>query len=733
MADAAYNDKYPSLMIAHDALEGLQNSMDKYPLWDATVKANIKEISDVIKDSIEVPIPKDMAGGYTHTRHKNNYLNAQKAAVLYQITQEEPYAIYVRDMLLEYAKIYKDLPLHPEPRSYARGKLFWQCLNDANWLVYMSQAYDAIHSYLTPQEISILEKHLFVPMADFLSLETPQFFNRIHNHSTWGNVAVGMIGLAMDNQELIDRALYGMEIDSTTIGQKDNDGGFIRTADQKAGFLANLEEPFSPDGYYTEGPYYQRYAMYPFLVFAQGLQNKRPDLKIFEYKDSVLLKAVDALLQLTDSDGDFFPINDGQKGMSYYSRELVSAVNIAYYYGSRNPSLVDLAIKQGQVQLDQTGLAVAQAAANGNVKPFEKRSLMLRDGSQGDEGGLAVIRSDRQDLELLFKFTGQGLSHGHYDKLSYSLYQDGHEVIPDYGLARFVNVEQKNGGGYLKENKTWAKQTVAHNTLVQDEKSHFDGDYETGAAHHSQLEFYDFAFAKAKIVQATEQNAYPGTSMNRTIAMLQVPGVDHDVVVDILKINSNESHQYDLPLYYQGQILQVNQKVKKGNELKPLGTQNGYQHLWKSGVATANSDNTTLNWLDAYKRFYTATMATSQGDQLIFVDLGANDPFNNLKTQPGVIQRKSTTKEAVFAMAIEAHGSYDPVSELSSGAYGSLSNLEIVSSNEDYIGLVLTTKKGIMQMLIVTLRDHEKDTDHDMTINNKNYKWTGPYWYGQIN
>ncbi|KQC33311.1 hypothetical protein AAU57_08270 [Nonlabens sp. YIK11] len=61
--------------------------------------------------------------------------------------------------------------------------------------------------------------------------------------------------------------------------------------------------------------------------------------------------------------------------------------------------------------------------------------------------------------------------------------------------------------------------------------------------------------------------------------------------------------------------------------------------------------------------------------------------------KPGVIQRKSTTKEAVFAMAIEAHGSYDPVSKLSSGAYGRLSNLEVVSSNEDYVGLIITTKK----------------------------------------
>ena len=37
----------------------------------------------------------------------------------------------------------------------------------------------------------------------------------------------------------------------------------------------------------------------------------------------------------------------------------------------------------------------------------------------------------------------QGLSHGHYDKLSYSFHDNGDEIIQDYGLVRFVNIGQK--------------------------------------------------------------------------------------------------------------------------------------------------------------------------------------------------------------------------------------------------------------------------------------------------
>ena len=111
---------------------------------------------------------------------------------------------------------------------------------------------------------------MFRPFADHISIDSPQFYQRVHNHSTWGNAAVGMIGLVMNDEELIERALYGIKgliLDKTA---KDDDGGYLNK-DGKAGFLANIEEPFSPDGYYTEGPYYQRYAMYPFLIFAEYL------------------------------------------------------------------------------------------------------------------------------------------------------------------------------------------------------------------------------------------------------------------------------------------------------------------------------------------------------------------------------------------------------------------------------------------------------------------------------
>ncbi len=296
---------HPSLILTQQGVKDIRANLGNIPIFDESLAATQEEVDAEINNGIEVPIPKDYSGGYTHERHKRNFIMMQKAGVLYQILEDEKYANFVKDLLFEYAKMYPTLPIHPKPRSYARGKIFWQCLNDSNWLVYTSQAYDCIYNFLTEEERNTLETDLFRPFADFISKENPNFFNRVHNHSTWGNAAVGMIALAMDDDSLLQRALYGYKDAQINPNLKDDDGGYINR-DGKMGFLANLEEPFSPDGYFTEGPYYQRYASYPFLIFAQALQNKKPELNVLYHKDSVLIKSVNALINLSDADGEFF-------------------------------------------------------------------------------------------------------------------------------------------------------------------------------------------------------------------------------------------------------------------------------------------------------------------------------------------------------------------------------------------------------------------------------------------
>ena len=722
--------EHPRLIMTKEGVEEIRKTLGQVPLFDSSVEITQQEVDVEIAIGIDTPIPTDYSGGYTHERHKKNFVIAQKAGALYQILRDDKYAEYVRDMLFQYEAMYKDLPVHPKTRSYARGKLFWQCLNDSNWLLYMAQAYDSIHTFLSEEERQTLNHNLFRPFADFISIGNPQFYNRIHNHSTWGNAAVGMIGLVMDDQELIDRALYGIEDDGLEVGLKDDDGGFIKVEGQKTGFLANLEHPFSPDGYYTEGPYYQRYAMYPFLIFALAMDNVKPELGVFQHKDGVLLKAVNALLNLSDAEGDFFPLNDAQKGMSYFSASLVTAVDIAYHYGGQNPQLLSVAEKQGQVLLDQAGLSVAIGLRDGKTQTFVKQSINLSDGVEGDEGGVAVLRYGDEDLAVVFKYAAQGLSHGHYDKLSFSLYDRGDEVIQDYGLVRFVNIGQKGGGNYLKENQSWAKQTIAHNTITQNQKSHFKAKYELGSQHHSELHFFDVSRDNAQVVSARETNAYPGTELHRTMAIIKPENFAKPLVLDIVKVASKTKNQYDLPFYFMGQVLETNFDYEAPSSLLPLGDSDGYQHLYLEGKGKPSSDSSQFNWLVEGK-FYTLTAATKATDELLFTRVGATDPEFNLRRDAALMIRRKDVGDTLFVSVIEPHGFYSPVSELSVNPNSNISAVKVVQDSDAYTAVTITNVENQSSIFIVANADASVSQRHQLTIGGKQYNWQGPYYLGE--
>jgi hypothetical protein len=719
-----YAVQHPRLLLTADGVQHIRSSLGQAPLFDGTVELTKQEVDAEMALGIHVPLPADFSGGYTHERHKRNFFIAEKAGALFQILGDEKYATYLRDMLFEYAEMYPKLPLHPKERSYARGKLFWQCLNDANWLLYMSLAYDTIYDWLPEQDREFLNTQLFRPFADFLSIGNPQFFNRVHNHSTWGTAAVGMLGLVLDDIELIERALYGLKDDGLKLGALDDDGGFIKVANQRVGFLANLEEPFSPDGYYTEGPYYQRYAMYPFLAFAIAMENAKPEYKVLQHKGGVLLNGVNALIQLSDANGEFFAINDAQKGMSIFTPSMTLAVSAAYAYGDKNPQLLSVAEGQGRVRLDQAGLALATGLAAGRAEPREQRSVLLTDGPEGKQGGIGVLRRD--NLSAVFKFTAQGLSHGHYDKLSYSFHDNGEEIIQDYGLVRFVNIGQKGGGNYLPENTTWAKQSIAHNTMVLDQKSHFDGEYAKGSQHHSTLAYAALDDESLLTLYAEEINAYPNAKLARALSLVSLPQLDRPLLVDLVTV-SGAAKTIDVPTHYLGQFIEISEPLVAPTTLVPLGTDSGYQHILEEARTDVVSGAALkFTWLNA-NRFYTMFRSATPGDIFFHGRVGANDPDFNLRRDPVLIHRRSPVGERnSFVSVIDSHGSYSPVTELSMGQQSLIRDLDIVFDSLEYTVATITLRSEDSFFLAWAHKEFSSVETHEIQLPSGRLRWTGP-------
>ena len=726
---------HPNLTITKSGVKLIKENLDEGPLFKATLASTIEEVDAEIELGVKVPIPKDMAGGYTHERHKRNFFVLQKAGNLFQITGDEKYAAYIKESFMAYAEMYPTLPLHPTNRSYATGKIFWQCLNDANWLVYCSQAYDCIYDYLTPGERTHLEINLFRPFADFISIENPQFFNRVHNHSTWANAAVGMMGLAMHDEELIERALFGIQDDGIDPTMVDNDGGYIKVEGQKkAGFFAQLDYSFSPDGHFTEGPYYLRYAMSPFLLFAKCLHNARPELKIYEYRNGILEKAIYSLLNETDANGLFFPINDAQKGMSWLSREVVSAIDIGYHDFGLNPMLLSIAEKQEKVLLDENGFVVSRDLEKGMAVPFSHQSIAYTDGADGTMGGIGILRGsngDEGEVCLLMKYAAHGMGHGHFDRLGYSLYDETGEVIQDYGSARWVNIDQKGGGRYLPENKTFAKQTIAHNTITANEVSQYNGSVKEGDANASMQYLFDVSNEDVQVVSAKDTSAYAGIDIHRTMMLLKDDHFRKPLLIDIFKLSSEEENNYDLPVWFLGHLLSASFDYKKESEtLNVLGSDHGYQHIWKEATGHSDQESAQITWFGNAK-FYTLTTATNPADELIFVKSGANDPNFNLRYDPALIHRKKKAKNALFVSAIESHGKYNPVSEISSDPFSGLDKIEVLHDDADYTVIKVSGKADNSWTIGVANVDSSTTTKHALEIENNVISWTGPLYFNK--
>lgn len=694
----------PSLILTAEAVEDIKAAKGDIALFDAARDEAIRRVGKSLREGVVVPIPKDPGGGYTHERHKENYKVIHDAGLLYQLTGEEKYLEHAKALLLAYANIYTDLPLHSAKKNQNPGKLFWQNLNESVWLVYAIQGFDAIAAGLLDADRTRIENDLLRPAADFLSLESPTTFRKIHNHGTWAAAAVGMTGYALKDEALVKRALLGL----------DGDGS--------SGFLAQLDQLFSPDGYYTEGPYYQRYALMPFVVFAQAIDNNEPERKIFKHRDGILLKAIDATIQQSYA-GKFFPLNDAIKSKGLDTQELVYAAATAYALTGRD-DLLSVAQYQGKTVLSGPGLAVAKAAAKSDPADFAFRTMLLRDGQKGDQGALAILRMGGGALAqtVLVKNTSQGFGHGHFDKLAITLFDGGHEILSDYGAARFLNVPTKEGGRYLPENNSWAKQTIAHNTLVLNETSQFGGDWRVSQKYWPTLLHFQAGDA-LNVVSAELWDAYPGAKITRTLVQLKSDKLGAPILLDILRTQAEEAATFDLPFYAQAQLVDFKGTVKKSAmSLSPLGEKHGYQHLWVQGIGAPKGDHIAVSWLKD-TQFYTLHTLAPQDTKPVFVRLGANDPNFNLRPEQGVILRAPKAKSATFVSIFEPHGTYNTKDEFTVGSETQILSMEHAS--KDGRDLVILTLRGGGRITVVISHNPSAKARHKIQHEGRSYRWRG--------
>jgi hypothetical protein len=354
-------------------------------------------------------------------------------------------------------------------------------------------------------------------------------------------------------------------------------------------------------------------------------------------------------------------------------------------------------------------------------------SIEFTDGHDGQRGGLGILRSGtgRDASMLLMKYGVHGQGHGHFDKLHFTLFDGGREVVPDYGFSRWINIEPKFGGRYLPENDTYAMQTVAHNTVVVDQTTQAGGKESASEAAWGERHWFDARNPNAQGMSARADRFYPGVGMQRTMLLLRDARLPYPVVVDLYRLASGAEHTYDYPVHFRGPLIATSVKYQANTtRLEPVGQKHGYEHLWKEAAGTSDS-TVRLTWLDG-SRYYTVTTAAAPGTEVLFARTGAADPNFNLIAEPLMLVRRRAA-DHTFASVIEPHGYFNEAQERSEQARPRIQQVRLVGSDARATVVEVTGEGGLRWTVMATNGPANATARHSATFGGRTYTWTGNF------
>ena len=199
------------------------------------------------------------------------------------------------------------------------------------------------------------------------------------------------------------------------------------------------------------------------------------------------------------------------------------------------------------------------------------------------------------------------------------------------------------------------------------------------------------------------------------------------MILDMMRLSAPEPHIYDLPFHYTGHLINSSFPAQKATAaLYPMPGQFGYQHLWKECEAVVAEPNAWFTILQG-ERFYSVTTTLDNG-RTFLVRSGANDPNNNLRSEPAVIFRQTGKAGHVFASVVEPHGLFDPNLELTIGALPQTAKTEVIYNNDDYTAMRLTLRDCDRPVVFITVnRGFDESASHELTIGGTTYTWKGNF------
>ena len=147
-----------------------------------------------------------------------------------------------------------------------------------------------------------------------------------------------------------------------------------------------------------------------------------------------------------------------------------------------------------------------------------------------DGYGMAIL-NNRADSTAAALYYGVISAHGHFDRLHFELFANGHPMMPDLGYPDAMNE-------FVPGIYTWSKNTIAHNTVT------VDASRQSGNVPGTVELFAGGTFARVMDVSAA--GTYPQCDQYRR-AMIQVDcGGEQSYFVDVFTVRGGTQHDYSL-------------------------------------------------------------------------------------------------------------------------------------------------------------------------------------------
>lgn len=412
--------------------------------------------------------------------------------VAYQVTGQPRYAERARGILLAYAARYLTYPQHNNRGQLVKaggGRVASQSLTEASWLVPLVQGADLIWDTLSQEQRQAVEEQLLRPALEetVLNRATKPV---IHNIQCHRNSAVGLVGLLLGDRQLIEHAIDG-----------------------PSGYRANMAQGVQADGVWFEGAWgYHFFTIRGLWPLVEAARNCGIDLYGPEFK-----RLFDAPLRLATPNFRLPAFNDSGE---------VAIGNSASFYELAFARYQDPAY----AALLATGKRDSEMALWFGADALPSGELPAGGSRNAEASGYAILQrgAGRDATWLCLKYGPHGGGHGHPDKNSFVLWARGQTVMPDSGSHAYSSPLHRG----------WDKTTLAHSTLVVDEKS------------QSQASGKCLAFGTARDVDFAMTDAgpiYPGVRFVRTAAV-----VDANLVVFIDQIEADSPHTLDLACHHHG-------------------------------------------------------------------------------------------------------------------------------------------------------------------------------------